>query len=130
MTRQPSIIEMALYLQSPLVMIQMSLRLTPPPERLDEVIDAFRLLAARTEVRPGCRQSWVEEDPHKHGAVFYHEKWSSWAEMEKRVRSNTFLQILQLIEISVCAPVLNFEGPNKRCGMEFVHALRKNSATP
>ena len=121
---------MALYLQSPFVMIQMSLRLTPPQEILNEVLDAFRLLAARAGVRPGCLQAWVEEDPRKHGNVIYREDWNSWNKLEGRIQCDTFLQILQLMEISVCAPVLNFEGPNKRCGMEFVHALRKNSARP
>jgi quinol monooxygenase YgiN len=111
------------------VMIRMSLQIQPPPARLAEILSAFRLISSRTTVQPGCIESSVSADERGNGVVIYQEDWESWDPLEMHIRSDSFLNILQLMESSISTPVLQFVGPNKVCGMELIETLRQKSKT-
>lgn len=108
----------------------MSLQLVPPLKNLGEVMAAFRLLARRAQVHPGCLKCQVENDETNEGIVIFQEEWLSWDGLEQYIQSDNFLRILQLMETSTVEPTLRFEGPNKVCGMELVESLRQKTKTP
>ena len=117
---------MALSLHLAVSMIRMTLQLTPPLKALDKVMSAFRLLTARTRVRPGCLECRLTQNAKKATSISFEEDWNSWEELERYICSDAYLQILQLMELSTTVPVLHFEGAGRTCGMEFVQVLRKN----
>lgn len=101
----------------------------PPLKNLGEVMAAFRLLARRAQVHPGCSVSRVEKEELNEGIVIFQEEWLSWDGLEQYIQSDDFLRILQLMETSTTEPTLRFEGPDRVCGMELVESLRQKTNT-
>lgn len=102
----------------------MNLRIVPQPRRTAELIHALRLQMSRTEAQPGCLQCRLSQDQQQPNIVFYQEDWDDWSEIEKHIRSDRFIQILELMELSTVTPELSFFDINETRGMEYVQKLR------
>lgn len=106
----------------------MNLRIVPQPRRTAELIHALRLQMSRTEAQPGCLQCRLCQDQQQPNIVFYQEDWDDWSEIEKHIRSDRFIQILELMELSIVTPELSFFDINETRGMEYVQKLRTATA--
>lgn len=106
----------------------MNLRIVPQPRRTAELIHALRLQMSRTEAQPGCLQCRLSQDQQQPNIVFYQEDWDDWPEIEKHIRSDRFVQILELMELSTVTPELSFFDVNETRGMEYVQKLRTRTA--
>lgn len=104
-------------------MIHMRLQLTPPKGKRRDLLSAFRLLASRTAVREGCIYCGLDFQEGS-GDFVYLEVWQSWEELEGYVRSDNYMHILQLMELSTTAPVLSFVGLDDKRGLEWVRTVR------
>lgn len=116
---------LAPHLRHVLAMIFVNLKLTPSPQRVDEVIRALRLHIGPTEVQPGCVHCRLSQDPDEPNAVLYEEAWKSWDALDNHVRSNRFKRILNLMEASAATPMLTFRDVQETRGMEYVTKLRE-----
>jgi quinol monooxygenase YgiN len=110
------------------LMISMNLRIVPQPRRTAELIHALRLQMSRTESQPGCLQCRLSQDQEQPNIVFYQEDWDDWSEIEKHIRSDRFIRILELMELSTVTPVLSFCDIHETRGMEYVQKLRTATA--
>ena len=97
----------------------------PVSYRTAELIDALRLHMGRTQVQPGCVQCRLSQDLAEKNAVFYHEEWKSWEELDRHIRSERFSWILELMEQSSNMPELSFCDVHETRGMEYIRKLRK-----
>jgi quinol monooxygenase YgiN len=109
-------------------MISMNLRIVPQPRRTAELIHALRLQMSRTEAQPGCLQCRLSQDQQEPNIVFYQVDWDDWSEVEKHIRSDRFIRILELMELSTVTPELSFFDINETRGMEYVQRLRTGTA--
>ncbi len=107
-------------------MIRMRLQITPPRGKRRDLLSAFRLLASRAAVRTGCTYCGLDLDEESLDIV-YLEVWNSWDELEEYIRSDSYLHLLQLMELSASGPDLVFEGPDRTCGLDWVQAVRGSS---
>ena len=95
------------------------------------IIDALRVLMRATRLEPGCIecQAWTTEDEGEPGRleVHYEERWSSEPSIERRVRSEAFTKVLELLEGSVEPPVVEFDFVSRHHGLEYVEAVRRDT---
>ena len=102
----------------------MSLKIIPARKRTTEFIDALRLQMGRTQVQPGCIGCRLTQDTKDNNIVLYQEEWSSWPALDKHIRSERFIWILELMEQSSNPPELCFSDVRETRGIEYVRKLR------
>lgn len=108
-------------------MIQMSLKVVPPPNKTPEVVHALRLQIGPTQVLPGCILCRVSQDSRDQNIILFQEEWTSWGELEKYLRSDRFSDILELMEISSTRPDLTFSDVQETRGIDYVRKVRKTN---
>ena len=85
-------------------MIQASLRIVPPAEKLWELRNVMRALTGPTEVAKGCFECRVLQDAEGDGGLTYLVQFESMNQMETHLRSWRFRRLLPYIELSVQPP--------------------------
>jgi len=85
-------------------MIQALLRIVIPAEKREETLGVLQCLQEPTDVSPGCRGSWILENPVSAGVFTYLVRWESQGQLDEHLRSERFLRLLPYIEMSVEVP--------------------------
>ena len=110
-------------------MVRLTVVLHAPAPQALGILDALRTLMRATRLEPGCLecQAWTtqdEDDPCR-TEVHYEERWSTERSIERRVRSESFTKVLELLEGSVKPPVVEFDFVSRHQGLEYVEAVRR-----
>jgi len=92
--------------------------------RARDFLDALRYIALGTRCNQEClsASAWVDPDSRVH----YVEEWSTEPEMRRRVRSESFIPLLAVVE-SACNPEVHFDFVSETRGLEYVAEARNNS---
>ena len=88
-----------------------------------ELLDALGFLALGVRLEPGCLgcSAWSELDL----AVHYIEEWASEADVERRVRSDSFTLLLGVIDVAQERRV-QFDFIATTRGLDYVAEVRDN----
>jgi quinol monooxygenase YgiN len=106
------------------IMIHSAVTIVARAEQREELLRALRVLVNPTRVEPGCLCCRLYEDVEDPGAITLIEEWSTRADLEQRLRSDAYRQLLQLMELSSIPPQLAFHDVVNTMGMEQVVAAR------
>jgi quinol monooxygenase YgiN len=90
----------------------------------EELLRALRALVNPTRVEPGCLRCCLYEDVEDPGAITLVEQWSTRADLQQRLRSDSYRQLLQLMELSSIPPHVVFHDVVSTTGMEQIVAAR------
>ena len=101
-------------------MIQASLRIVAPAEKIQEVLDVLRCLKGPTEVSKGCHVCRVLQDAEDKGVITYVGQWDTQDEVEEHFRSERFRKLLPNVELSVEPPEIEISAVNRVGGIEFL----------
>ena len=85
---------------------------------------ALHSLAAETRTTPGCIGCSVAADIGNRGTVRYMEEWLTEDDLRQRIRSDTFVQLVTLIDDAPQPPRIEFALANKIRGLDFVEEVR------
>ena len=85
---------------------------------------ALHSLAADTRTTRGCIGCSVSTDIGKRGAVRYVEEWQTEEDLRRRLRSDTFSQLVTLIEGAVQPPRIEFTLDHETRGLDFMDEVR------
>ena len=85
---------------------------------------ALHAVAADTRGIHGCLGCSVSTDIGKGGAVRYVEDWLTEEDLRRRLQSDTFAQLITLIEGASQAPRIEFALPRGKRGLDFVAEVR------
>ncbi len=85
---------------------------------------ALHSLAADTRTTRGCIGCSVLTDIGKRGAVRYVEEWQTEEDLRRRLRSDTFSQLVSLIEGAVQPPRIEFALDHETRGLDFMDEVR------
>ena len=85
---------------------------------------ALHTVAAETRTMRGCIGCSVSTDIGNRGTVRYTEEWLSEDDLRERIRSDTFAQLVTLIEGSTQPPRIEFALPHQTRGLDFVEEVR------
>ena len=110
-------------------MVRLTVNLHAPAPHALGIMDALRMLMRATRLEPGCVdcQAWTTEDEDDPGRmeVHYEERWSTEPSIERRVRSEAFTKVLELLEGAVAPPHVEFDFVSRHQGLEYVEAVRR-----
>lgn len=105
-------------------MVRLTIALTAPSGRAaQELLDALRFLDPVTRLQPGCLQcrDWIDGD-----LVLRHvEEWETEADMRRRVRSQAFTSLLEMVE-AAREPRVQFDFVATTRGLDYVAEVRND----
>ena len=109
--------------------MRLSVILRAPTRQGSAIVSALRTLMRGTRLEPGCTdcQVWShsEDDDPSRVQVHYEERWVTEAAMAKRVGSDAFTKVLELMEAAVETPQVDFDFLSKHQGLEYVEEIRR-----
>ena len=92
------------------------------------IMAALQTLAADTRGRPGCIGCSVSSDLTNGGTVRYSEKWQSEEDLRRRMQSDTFMDLIALMEEAIQPPTVEFALDDGARGLDFVAEVRQSPA--
>jgi quinol monooxygenase YgiN len=104
--------------------VRMTIEWFVPLGQTRPITMALHSLAADTRTTRGCIGCSVSTDIGKRGAVRYIEEWQTEDDLRRRLRSDTFSQLVTLIEGAVQAPRIEFALDHETRGLDFVEEVR------
>jgi quinol monooxygenase YgiN len=105
-------------------MIVMTLEIKTPRMKREEIIDTLRQITRPTEARAGCLGCCICQDLHRMDTLTYVEEWETDKDLERRIRSDQFLKILEVMEFSAATPALRFLFVSETDGLKTVEMIR------
>ena len=85
---------------------------------------ALHSIAAETRTIHGCAGCSVSTDMAERGKVRYTEAWQTEDDLRQRMQSETFSQLIMLIEDSTQPPRIEFTLLHETRGFDFVAEVR------
>ena len=105
-------------------MIIASLKIKVPQKKQKDAIDTIRAILGWTRAQPGCISMAFCQDTNDHDFMVLLEEWKDWTSLENHVRSDSYRNILELMELTSEQPEIKFSKISNTKGMEFVEKLR------
>lgn len=107
-----------------LSMIIALLKLKPMPEKYPAVLDTLRYIQERVRMKPGCLDSSIYHECSPDSDVLYLEQWQTLEKIEWHIRSETYLRVLNSMDLCREKPELRFHEISKTRDMAWVADLR------
>jgi quinol monooxygenase YgiN len=105
-------------------MIQARLTIFAHPNRRDEMVRSIRELIESSRLDSGCLDCRSYVHITDSNAITLVEKWVTRRDMERRLRSTTYGQLLQLMEMSLEPPETVFHTITQTSGLETIREAR------
>ena len=93
--------------------------------------EVIRMLAAQlgpVRVQPGCRRCDLYQNMENRETVTFVEEWESQADLDFRLRSKAYREVLEIMELSQEPPVIQFDTVTRCSGLEIVALARRSKA--
>ena len=104
-------------------MYLMSLKISSPPARRVELLNALKLLKNPVAVTPGCLQCSVLEDTSDRGSFLIVEEWQTRNDLVRHLKTDYFRKLLTIIEMSDTPPEVRCEKILNKNGIETIGTL-------
>lgn len=95
-----------------------------PLGQIRPITNALHSVAADVRPQPGCVSCSVSTDIGNRGVVRYVEEWSTEEDLKHRLRSESFIQVVTLMEDTTQPPRIEFELSRERRGLDYVEEVR------
>jgi quinol monooxygenase YgiN len=109
-------------------MIHASVTIIARAEQRECLRRALRALLSPTRVEPGCLSCHLYEDVEQPDALTLVEEWATPADVDRRLRSDSYRQLLQLMESSQRPPEVLFHVIADTRGLEAVQQARLDAS--
>ena len=109
-------------------MIVASLRVVAPAGRQAELVRMMSALLAPTRVQPGCLEARLFVDANDANALMLVQEWSSQAELDRFLASDSCKVVVAALETSTRAPEVRFDTVASRGGLEVIAIARSDVA--
>lgn len=111
-------------------MVTSFLKITIPPKRKKDAIQTVRSIVGWTCVQPGCISMALYQDTDSQGTMMLLEEWEDWSSIEKHIRSDSYRNILELMELSSAQPEIKFCSVSDTKGMAVPGGWRQRRTAP
>jgi quinol monooxygenase YgiN len=105
-------------------MIIGTVRILPPPDRRDAVVEVLRSVQGPVRAQPGCAACDVFDERGPEAAVVLLERWETEEALEEHLRSEAYRRVIAAVELSGAQPEIRFEHVAAVEGLELVERLR------
>ena len=101
-----------------------AIRIPTRPERIEEVIAILRSVVGPSLAQRSCRECDVVVDAIEHRYVLFHERWSTFEDFERHVRSDLYERVLAALDMASESPEVRLECVGRTWGLDLVRELR------
>jgi quinol monooxygenase YgiN len=108
-------------------MVQLHVRLTIAPDRIQETIQALRAIMQPARLNRDCSGARLFADVENPTVLSYTEDWPRTESLVREVRSTRFTRLMEVIETSTSPPIVEFRFLSEVRGLDYAAAKR---ATP
>jgi quinol monooxygenase YgiN len=105
-------------------MIQASLTIVARPNRREELVRSILTLIETSRLDSSCLNCRLYSDVVDPNALTLVEEWATWPDLERRLRSTAYGQLLQLMEVSSRPPETVFHRIAETSGLETIRRVR------
>jgi quinol monooxygenase YgiN len=105
-------------------MITASLKINVPAEKHRAALQTVRSILGWTRAQPGCISMAFYQDTDASDIMMLFEEWEDWDRIEKHIRSDSYRNILELMELSSAQPEIKFCSVTNIKGIELLEKLR------
>ena len=104
-----------------MVRLSVALHVATPTDAI-ELIETLRRMTATTRHERGCQEcaAWADRE----FTVHYSESWATEFDARRRVQSDHFTSLLELIEGAVEPPEVQFDFVARTRGLDYVEEIR------
>jgi quinol monooxygenase YgiN len=108
-------------------MIQATIRMKMPVQKVKEAVDILRSMAERTRVKPGCISCRIYHDAQEENVIMVDELWRSQEEHESHLRSDEYRNVLLVVEMAHEKPEISFCEFSGSTGVETIEKARSHN---
>jgi quinol monooxygenase YgiN len=108
-------------------MVCLTVLIRASTEQVQTLVTALRTLMRGARIEAGCLECdlWTAAcESGSRSEVHYHERWVNEPAMERRVRSDAFTKLLEVLEAAPEPPAVFFDFVLRRQGLEYVEEVR------
>ncbi len=104
--------------------VRLAIGLSAPERDGRRIATALRVLIIPTRLEPGCLSCTIWTELGEDFRVHYEERWCSEEAMRRRVLSNPFTKLLEVLEASPRRPTVEFDFVSKHMGLDYIENVR------
>ena len=106
--------------------VRMILKWSVPQGESRHIVSALQGLMLTTRAEPGCVGCTLSTDVHKHARVEIHyvEEWDNEEDLARRLRSDKFAVLAELMEHASEFPTMEFALPGATRGVDYAEEIR------
>jgi quinol monooxygenase YgiN len=105
-------------------MVQLYARLTVAPDRIQEITQALRAVMLPARLHRDCPGARICSDTENPTILYYSEDWLTTARLDQEIHSPRFTRLMEVMESSTNAPLLEFRFFSQVHGLEYAEAKR------
>jgi quinol monooxygenase YgiN len=110
--------------------VQLLLRLTSRPGRLQQTVQALQAVMLPARLERGAAHTHISSDVGDGNVLCYVEEWPDVDKLNEQIRSPRFDRMLALMETAAEAPTLEFRFVSEVRGLDYVAEVRGNPVLP
>ncbi len=101
-------------------MIVLTLRMRVGPGNRDNLLQVVRRMLEPNRVETGCLSYHFYQDIEDGNAFIFVEEWESGADLEAHIRTESFRELLAVMDLLIEPPKLDIHTVSHAAGIEFV----------
>lgn len=105
-------------------MIISTIKVTLPTEKHNDALTIFRSNAVQTRYDPGCISHSIYRDIEDENVLMIQGVWKTEEDMAFHVRSDEYLNLLLVLEMSPKHPLIKFDTISGSTGIETIKKIR------
>jgi quinol monooxygenase YgiN len=105
-------------------MIQSTIRMVIPANKRGEALKILRSIAEQCRFYPGCISSNIYGDLEEENVIMIKEMWRDQENLELHLRSEEYLNLLLVLEMSLKQPEIRFDTISSSTGIETIEKTR------
>ncbi|HJW29914.1 MAG TPA: antibiotic biosynthesis monooxygenase family protein [Saprospiraceae bacterium] len=105
-------------------MIRSSIRMTMPSKKRDEALKILNSVAEQCRDAPGCLGCQTYADLNEKNILMIEDVWQSKEDLNVHLRSEEYLSLLLVLEMSLTQPEIRFEAISSSEGIGLIEKAR------
>jgi len=105
-------------------MIDTTIKITVPPEKLKEVLQTFKAILGPIRREQGCISCNCYVDVEAENIMFFREEWNTGKELDAHLKSGHFGVLIGAMKLLNKEPEIRFDTIASTAGVEAITAAR------
>jgi quinol monooxygenase YgiN len=104
--------------------IKASIRMTIPTQKRNEALKILKSISENCRFNTGCLSSNIYGDLQENNVLMFEEVWRTEEDLEVHMRSDEYLNLLLVLEMSFKQPEIRFDNISISTGIETIEKAR------